>query len=54
MMLPGHEISEAEFTLIRQAQAQSYSDEIATLSHNGIISKSTSIYKLSPFLDSMG
>ncbi|XP_062699456.1 uncharacterized protein LOC134284516, partial [Aedes albopictus] len=53
-VLQSTEIQNAEYTLLKQAQAQAYPDEIAALTNQETVSKSSPLFKLSPFLDTRG
>ncbi|XP_065078605.1 uncharacterized protein LOC135701675 [Ochlerotatus camptorhynchus] len=48
------EIQEAEYTVLRQVQAEAYADEVTILQNEGTIVKSSSLYRLTPFLDDHG
>lgn len=48
------ELRTAEILLLKEAQYEVFSDEIKALLQGKIISKSSSIYKQSPFMDSQG
>lgn len=58
--LKQHELKLAEHILLKIAQSSKYNEEVATLEKNGssgkcrVIEKSSTIYKLSPFLDDDG
>ncbi|XP_065082817.1 uncharacterized protein LOC135705157 [Ochlerotatus camptorhynchus] len=53
-VLQRNEIQEAEYTVLRQAQAEAYPDELASLVKQGTIAKSSTLYQLTPFLDDHG
>lgn len=45
------EIQEAEYTILRQVQTEVYPDELASLEKQGTRTKSSSLYRLTSFLD---